>query len=289
MNTYEIISNQIISELEKGIVPWQKPWTGGLSGSVSYNTGRPYSFLNQMLLGFRGGEYLTFNQVRKLGGSVKKGAKSGMVVFYSMIEKKERDADGVEHKTTFPYLTTSRVFNLEDTTGIKARWTKELKGNTDNDFFEIAENAINAYIDREDGLTCVHENIDRAFYSPSTDSVTVPTLQQFVSSNEYYGTTFHELVHSTLTATRCNRPSQKFGKFGDEVYSKEELVAEIGSAMILKELGIDTEKCFKNSVSYIGSWLKVLKNDNRFIVEAAKYAEQAVKLILTGERPNKKR
>lgn len=113
------------------------------------------------------------------------------------------------------------------------------------------------------------------------DCVVVPMKEQYKLINEYYSTTFHELTHSTGHKTRLDRlQTGAVAAFGSENYSKEELVAEIGSASIMNLLGIETTKTFRNSAAYIQSWIKVLKNDNKFIVSAASKAEKAVNFIL---------
>lgn len=111
-------------------------------------------------------------------------------------------------------------------------------------------------------------------------------LSQYALAEEYYSTAFHELTHSTMHEARCNRRSESsITRFGDSVYSREELVAEIGSAMISHRLGIEHEKAFQNSAAYIQSWLKALKNDKRMIIWAAKKAEEAARYILGEEKP----
>ena len=113
------------------------------------------------------------------------------------------------------------------------------------------------------------------------DLIHLPLTNQFKSTEEYYSTAFHEAVHSTGHSSRLDRlTTGANASFGSETYSKEELVAEIGSASILNMLGIETNKSFRNSASYIQSWIKVLKNDTRFIVSATTKAEKAVKYIL---------
>lgn len=124
-----------------------------------------------------------------------------------------------------------------------------------------------------------HEECDNAFYSPLTDSVTLPLLEQFSETAEYYSTAFHELVHSTGHVSRLDR-LDKTAYFGNEAYSKEELIAEIGSAALVNHAGIETSASFRNSAAYIQGWLEVLKGDKRFIVSAAGKAEKAVDLIL---------
>ena len=115
------------------------------------------------------------------------------------------------------------------------------------------------------------------------DMICLPLFEQFTDTSEYYSTAFHESVHSTMKESRCNRAEDRKGKlvaFGSDDYSKEELVAEIGSANILNILGIETTKSFRNSAAYIQNWLSVLKNDVKFIVSASSKAEKAVKYIL---------
>lgn len=122
---------------------------------------------------------------------------------------------------------------------------------------------------------------NRAYYRPSDDSVVVPLKEQYKNINEYYSTIFHELTHSTGHKNRLNRlQTGAVAAFGSETYSKEELVAEIGSASLMNLLGIETPKTFRNSAAYIQSWLKVLKNDNKFIVSASSKAEKAVNFII---------
>ena len=122
---------------------------------------------------------------------------------------------------------------------------------------------------------------NEAYYSPSRDTVVVPMKEQYQHINEYYSTTFHELVHSTGHKNRLNRlETTAVASFGSETYSKEELVAEIGSATILSALEIETKRTFTNSIAYIQNWLNVLKNDNHFIISASSQAEKAVDYIL---------
>ena len=120
-----------------------------------------------------------------------------------------------------------------------------------------------------------------AFYLPIQDYIQVPCKEQYQDIEEFYRTLFHEMIHSTGHKSRLNRSDiQGIVRYGSEKYSKEELTAELGSAMIINILGIETEKSFKNSSGYIQDWLQVLKNDNKFIVSASSRAEKAVKYIL---------
>lgn len=281
INLYEVVTNKIIEQLEKGVIPWHKPWTGG-NGTINYVTRRPYSFLNSMLLG-KDGEYLTFKQIKDLGGSVKKGAKSHMVVFFTMIEKEKKDSE--EETKVFPVLKYYRVFHLDDTTGIESKIKDGEKPENTLQPIEQADEVINAYVTREGIKFTNNELSSRAFYSPSFDEVVVPMLSQYRVAEEYYSTTFHELTHSTMKKSRCNREGDNMNAhFGSKAYSREELVAEMGAAMLCNVVGIECDKAFKNSVAYIQSWLKALKNDNKMIVWASSRAEKASKYIIGAEQ-----
>ena len=128
-------------------------------------------------------------------------------------------------------------------------------------------------------MKLLHQEGDKAFYRPSTDEVVLPIRKQFMSTAEYYSTVFHELTHSTGHASRLNRLTQA-AFFGSEDYSKEELVAEIGAAALVNHVGLETSNSIRNSAAYIQNWLKVLRDDKRFIVSASGRAEKAVNLIL---------
>ena len=147
-----------------------------------------------------------------------------------------------------------------------------------------AEEVVASYIERE-GIKLVIENGNSAFYRPNQDIVSVPELAQYEVCEEYYSTLFHELTHSTGHAKRLNRDGiVGVHFFGDEGYSKEELVAEMGAAFICNMLGMDCKKAFKNSVAYIHSWLGALRNDKKMIVMATTKAEQAANYILNNQK-----
>ena len=298
MNVYQMVTDRIVEELHKGIIPWHKPWTGvGVEngGAINYVSRKPYSLLNQMLLG-RAGEYLTFKQIKDLKGSVKKGAKSQVVVFYTMLVKgtlKEgtpvEESDNLDKYDVkrIPMLRYYRVFHIEDCEGIESKIKKEDdKPVLTIQPIEAAEKVVKDYVAREKSLKFYNDKPSAsAYYSPSSDMVVVPMLTQYQKPEEYYSTTFHELTHSTGAKSRCDRSKDlsDFAAFGSEEYSREELVAEIGSAMLCKHVGIDTDKAFKNSVAYIQIWLKALNNDNKMIVWASSRAEKAAKYILNLE------
>ena len=271
MDLFQIITDRIVAELEQGIIPWQKPWIAS-GNAVSRATGKPYSLLNQMILG-RGGEYLTFAQCQKEGGKIRKGEKSQMVVFWKFIEQEDEETC---EKKQVPFLRYYNVFHIDQCEGLTAKHMPELPATAKPD--ETAENMIAAYAKRS-GVRIVNQEGDRAFYRPSNDTVVLPLLAQFAETAEYYSTAFHELTHSTGHSTRLNR-LDKTAFFGSEAYSKEELIAEIGASALVNHAGLETATSFRNSAAYIQNWLKVLRDDKRFIVSAAGKAEKAVALIL---------
>lgn len=273
MDIYAEITNRMIAEMELGEIPWRKPWMAS-GAAISHTTGKAYSLLNQMLLG-RAGEYLTFKQVQQEGGYVRKGEKAHMVVFWKWIDKQDEETGEV---TQIPFLRYYNVFHIDQCEGIAAKHklTNPNPANPD----QTAESIINAYITRE-GVKLNHIEGDRAFYQPSTDSITLPLMAQFTETAEYYGTAFHEMVHSTGHAKRLARLDST-ANFGSEDYSKEELVAEIGSAALVNRAGLETASSFTNSAAYVQNWLQVLKGDKRFIVSAAGKADKAVEYILAG-------
>lgn len=274
-NVYQIVTDRIIEEMQKGVIPWEKPWTGVRAGAFNRISKRPYSLLNQMLLKHTG-EYATFKQWSELGGKIKKGEKSEIIVFWKITEIEEENEDNEKVKKNIAILRYYNVFHISQVEGVKP---------LESPFPEVepieeADRIINDYVAREhiDFTECAS---NKAYYSPSMDCVVVPMKEQYKLINEYYSTTFHELTHSTGHKTRLDRlESGAVAAFGSETYSKEELVAEIGSASIMNLLGIETTKTFRNSAAYIQSWIKVLKNDNKFIVSAASKAEKAVNFIL---------
>lgn len=272
---YEIVTNRIIEELEKGVIPWRKPWTGGRGGAYNRISRKPYSLINQMLLQ-HSGEYATFKQWQSLGGKVRKGEKSEIVTFWKMIETETVKADGTTEKKMIPMLRYFSVFHISQIEGVEPLE----KPFEDVEPIEAADKIIVDYVSRE-GLTFVETVTDEAYYSPSRDMVQVPCKEQYTAINEYYSTTFHELTHSTGHAKRLNRLTTGIkAAFGGEEYSKEELTAEIGAASLLNHLGIETPESFRNSAAYIQSWLKALRGDARMIVTAASRAEKAVGYIL---------
>lgn len=278
MDVYGIVTEKILKALEMGVVPWQKPWVG-TGAAINYVSRKPYRGVNTLLLD-QPGEYLTFKQCESLGGKVKKGEKAQMIVFFTFSEHKEKDANGEDKITKFPVLKYYNVFHITQCEGIESK----LEPPSPNaDPLADGEAIIDGYVSRSGVKFEPTKGSDRAFYRPSEDRVVVPDISQYKIIEEYYSTSFHELTHSTGHSSRLKRFGEKndgIAAFGDDVYSKEELIAEIGSAMLMSISGIERPETFTNSAAYLQSWLKVLKEDKRLIVTAANSAQKAVDLIL---------
>lgn len=279
-NIYQDITDKIIAQLEKEIIPWTKPWVCN-SKILSHATGRPYSLLNRMLLE-RPGEYATFKQVQEMGGRVKKGAKGERIFFFkpTIIEHEvERNGEMIKEQKNSFILRGYYVFHLDDTEGLKPKWITEKPCGTENKPDERADTIANTYLAREN-IKLIFQEYDRAFYSSANDFIQIPPLKNFHSSNNYYGVLFHEITHSTGAKERLNRFTDGPQPFGSNDYSKEELVAEMGSAMMLAELNLETKTTHTNNAAYIQNWLQALKGDANLVVSAASKAEKAVRFIL---------
>lgn len=287
-NVYQIVTDKILHELEQGIVPWHKPWTCARSGrvssttaAVSHTTGRPYSLLNQCLLG-RPGEWVTWKQAHDEGGTIRKGERASVVVFWKQMTVKEiGPCTGEETLRSVPILRYFNVFHIDQCEGLTPKWVNVEKPTGSAPApIEIAEDLSASYLTRT-GVTLRHVAGDRAFYRPGTDSITLPLREQFSDANEYYATLFHEEAHSTGHPSRLNR-LHTAAAFGSDDYGKEELVAEISSACVLHRCGVETAGTLRNSAAYVANWIKAIRGDNRLVVSAAGRAEKAVALI-TGE------
>lgn len=303
-NVYEIVSSRIIEMIEtEGILPWHKPWKAAskLSDDAifgearSWNNGRYYRGINQFILGF-GGQWATAKQIFDNGGHIIKGAKATPVVFWSFMVKDEKtgkirpfDENKDKDEDKIPFLRYINVFKIgRDTTDIEEKEFNKNKDNTESESKfnadEQAEQIINEYISREtiDFSNAINSN--RAFYAPFADKVVVPNKSSFENESEYYSTTFHELTHSTGAKKRLNRDGiTKNDGFGNEKYSKEELVAEMGAAMLLHITNLSIPTTFTNNVAYIQGWLKQIKEEPKILVFAASQAEKAVRFILNGK------
>lgn len=284
-SVYSIVTDRIISEMEKGIIPWIKPWDHvGPVFARNAITKKPYSFMNQMLLGMKGGYWLTYKQLTERNGTLNKGAKSSIVVFYKMNEYEKTDNEGnaiinengEAEKKRVPMLRYYHVFNVLDTS--LAEQYVNIAEERNNEAIDDAEKIINGYVTGS-GIGFYNKDMsNEAYYSPSEDYVRVPVIDQFDNVAEYYSTVFHEFTHSTGHPNRLDRLTKTH--FGSSKYAKEELVAEMGAAFALATIGIDNKQAEQNNVAYLQNWIKKLQEDDHLIVSAASMAEKAVNFIM---------
>lgn len=273
-DVYAIVTDAIIALLEKAIIPWRMPWTqAGLPKNLV--TKRAYRGINVHLLsslGYAHNLFLTFEQLKNIGGSVLKGEKATPVVFTKIIE--EPPKEGKTEVTKKFFLRYYWVFNIAQCKDIPESFLP--KENVDNEpLFECQ--AIIAGM--KDAPAIVHEK-NEAFYHPALDYINMPELSSFESSESYYGTLFHELIHATGHQKRLNRKEiTENPEFGSEMYSMEELTAEMGACYLKSCAGIPMDD-LENNAAYIQNWLQVLQNDKKFVVLAASKSQQAVEYIL---------
>lgn len=277
MSAYEKITNEIIKQLEEGTVPWHRPWHMG--NQKNWVSGRAYRGVNWLMLAARGYEceyWATYKQIKQAGGYVRKGEHGTPVVYMNWreIKNEKPENEEEEQRTRRVFFCKSyTVFNLEQAEGIEI---PVADAETPLQELDLCEAVVAAMPNRP---TITNLNRDRACYIPRTDTVELPDLQQFDTSEYYYEVLFHELVHSTGHTSRLERSGVvDHAAFGSENYSHEELVAEIGAAFLCAETGIE-RKTIDNSAAYIASWLHVLKNDKRMIVIAAAQAQKSVDYI----------
>jgi antirestriction protein ArdC len=279
-DTYEAVTSQLIEALESGTVPWRKTWTSKSGLPRNLKSGKTYRGINIIILGSAGYEspyWLTYKQAKELGGQVRKGEKSRLIIFWNWILK---DADGNTvkdrslAKTKIPLLRSYRVFNSSQCDGLEVPVDEQVSNQNDpiESAIEIAENY-------QDGPVVKH-GFDHAAYSPAEDVVSMPNQERFACSEEYYGTLFHELVHSTGHESRLNRDAlQGPINFASDDYGQEELVAEIGAAILSGQAGI-VDSTIENSAAYCRSWIATLQADSKLAVNAAAAAQRAADRIL---------
>lgn len=280
---YQEVTDRILELLDKGVAPWRQPIKRSAHGDgmpKSLSTGKNYRGINVFLLamtswahGYESDYWATFNQVTKSNGKVKKGEKSTLVVFWKQVATKDKESG---EEITIPVLRHYNVFNAEQCEGIQAP-DQEVEKIEAEPFvpIEAAENIVTGY---RSGPLVTHAG-SAAMYLPSVDTVRIAAPDRFETRESYYATLFHELAHSTGHQSRLDRGlSEKVSPFGSPDYSKEELVAEMGSAFLCAAAGI-SPSTIEQSVAYIDGWRKRLKDDNKLVVQAAGQGQRAADLI----------
>jgi antirestriction protein ArdC len=273
---YEIVTQKIIDLLESGIIPWQMPWRTASGMPRNLVSLKAYNGINFWLLLCRNDSipfYLTFEQTKSLGGTIRKGEKSTMIVFWKLIKSED---EGEEEKV-IPLLRYYHVFNISQTEGIDEKKIPKTDA-FDHDFnpVTIAESLISNWVD----CPKIIQDSNSAYYEPQSDIVCMPNPRTFFNDHQYYSTLFHELVHSTGHRKRLGRHEKMRNlSFGSKEYSQEELVAEMGAAYLCGIADIERQT-IDNNVAYIKSWIRSFKDDSKILVMAAAQAQKAVDYIL---------
>lgn len=297
-DVYQEVTDAIIAQLEKGTVPWLRPWKtikGEDSGiPKNFRSGHAYRGINVPLLwatalnkGYDSDQWLTFKQCQELGGNVRKGEKSALVVFWKIQRFKDAAGEGDSGEggtggedsaggkvKTIPLLRHYNVFNVCQCDGLPER---EKPAELVPEWSPV-ERAEAVMLDSD---ADIRHGGDRAFFrssllSDADNFIQLPHKAAFASAENYYATALHELTHWTGHRTRLNRDMS--GGFGSQSYAREELVAEMGSAFLCAEIGLPLEGL--QHPSYIESWLDVLKEDKKAVLVAAGKAQRAADLLL---------
>ena len=278
-DVYSRVTSQIINAIEQGVSNWRMPWhtSGKFAFSpINVTSKKPYRGVNTVCLwaaaqakGYERGEWGTYQQWQERGAQVRKGEKATLVVFWKFANNAaETDDDTPKSGSRLLFTRGYSVFNAAQVDGYTPKADAdtpiEQRIASAEQFFQ----RINARV--------VHLG-NRAFYSPDTDTITLPPFPAFFTAMDYYSTRAHETGHWTAKAERCNRELGK--RFGDNAYSAEELVAELTAAFTMAHLGLSSEPR-PDHAQYIASWLRVLKADKRAIFTAASKAQQAADYLV---------
>lgn len=303
VDVYQEVTDKVIAALEAGVIPWSKPWRPAFGDNAHRNLSskKAYRGINVFLLdlaamteGYESPYWITFKQARDLAykqwlrdeakkdtdehrahfdknvtAGVRKGEKSTMVVFFKPIKIKEKGKDGVEKDKVIPLLKYYRVFNIEQCDGVPAPVVEEVEE------FKAIDKA-QQILDEMPQRPKLRHSGDRAYYSPMTDSVTLPKRENFKAPEHYYGTAFHEMVHATGHESRIGR-IKDWATFGTEPYAQEELVAEMGAAMLCGVARVEVP--IEHNAAYVSNWLTKLNNDKKLVVMAASQAQKAADFI----------
>ena len=285
---YQVITDQIVAALEKGVIPWKQPWKGKTGFPRNAKSGKVYRGVNVFILHFKGIAngytsplWLSYKQAVDMGGKVKPGEKGTPVTFWKPFEIADETAkSGKKRIMMIRYYT---VFNYEQTEGVKlpkkmAELNKPVKASEFTPI-EEAQRIIETYV--SNGGPKIKHGGDRAFYSPDLDSITLPDQESFKDAEHYYSTAFHECGHSTGHKDRLGRVGVlQHNGFGSSTYSEEELVAEMTAAYLNGEAGLSVDLLIEDNAAYLGHWLSVLRANPKLIVTIASQAQKAADHVL---------
>lgn len=280
------VTNKIVAALQTGAIPfWRQTWTKSQnSGSPTNAVSRkPYQGVNRLLfsiLGYDSKWFATYAQWKSLGGQVRRGEKSVTGILFKPVTKQKVNEEGEEECSSYGFLRSFSLFHISQVDGDLKQFRDTIPAASVTSFVD--------YAPAEEAFAATGAEVryggGRAFYSPSGDFIQLPPKASFSNAKDLYSVLAHETVHWSGNESRLNRLS-KLARFGDEAYAVEELVAELGAAFLLTELGIPQSDDLSNVTAYLGHWLKVLKRDHSAIFTAASAASKAADFILAFSRP----
>lgn len=270
---HQEITNRIIAQLEKGVRPWTKPYNGGGLSLPKRHNGQMYSGINTIILwltadehGFDSPYWMTAKQCYALGGTNAGQKAKARVMFSGPAKGEDKDGNEYEYRAVRWYP----VFNVSQLSNLPAQYynKQSVWNNTDSRHAATDEFILNtgADIKTQSGTPC---------YRPATDDICMPKFEDFRSALDYYSTITHEIVHWSGHKSRLDRLELK-NKKG---YAFEELVAELGAAFMMAHLGLE-QTVRHDHAEYIGSWIKALNNDHKYIFQAATAAQKAVDFVI---------
>ena len=291
-NIYDKINDQVLEGLEKQGLNWFRPWKSGQANQpMNYSSGKFYKGFNIFMLNFEMvdkeyeyNQWMTYKQAQAKGGQIKTGSKSTDVYFYKVSYQNTKTGEYSDTPTgdlkdwrkTFA-IRYFKVFNIAQTEGLEPLPVEEFEP-TEDQTNEMAKNLSTGYLERE-SIT-INPFGRSASYSPSRDHIEMPSLETFCDSDSYYKTLFHEMAHSTGHKSRLKRATlMDVAHWGDNTYSKEELVAEISAMYLTGLIGLEPHDSVMNSQVYIKNWCKKLKDKPRECVYAMSQATKVVEFI----------
>jgi len=269
-DVYQTITDQILGDLERGVKAWAPSWST-IALLPRRSTGELYRGINVVLLwiaaakaGYANPNWLTFNQAKALGASVRKGQKATRILFFDRIVKDDTREGHEGEQKSIAFAKTYAVFNAEQIDGLPESFATVDGGKSDfpaREFFD----AVGANV----------QTGPQPLYQPGRDCVQMPSPCDFVTVDAYVATLAHELVHWTGHRSRLDRD---FSGKGTEAYAVEELVAEVGAAFLCATLGVATGERADHA-SYIAAYVRLLRDDKRLFVRAVSAAQKAVDFL----------
>lgn len=280
------IIESILSLISRGTLPWQRPWKSPGLGMWPRNavTGRHYTGLNTWLLmlsGYPLPMWVTYDGARKAGGHVRKGER-GTQILRPLFRRADCASAGCtvtgcvdKHERLYGFGSMT-VWNIAQTGGLEHLIPKEPEVTLHKPLV-ACEEIVRDYLIRENSPIIIHGG-ERAAYSPALHQIYMPEMGLFDTAESYYSTLFHEMVHSTHADL-----GRELKGWQSEDYSREELVAEFGAAILCGFAGIANDSLQSLSASYLSTWAQRIKDEPAALQVGASRGEKAARLIL-GDR-----